>query len=187
MSKLTLIGPAFLLLVLFISPQASGPKAFGGTRKVVQSEEHGGTLQKMIVENGTVMMDLDLNRLNGIASAAPTTVKLQFAVAANSFFSILVFNDLLRGPDHGSMTLVPQNSASDLPVSLSASISQLVLEKLPSGAAFDLAVRDGKTGFVFFNVEGGQYDYNSNGHSLSITGGRLLLSNQFAKALGRPS
>jgi hypothetical protein len=59
------------------------------------------------------------------------------------------------------------------------------VEKLPSGAAFDLAVRDGKTGFVFFNVEGGHYDYEANGHSLSITGGRLLLSNEFAKALGR--
>ena len=85
------------------------------------------------------------------------------------------------------MALVPQNSASDLPVSLGASIKQLVVEKLPSGAAFDLAVRDGKTGFVFFNVEGGHYDYDANAQSLSITGGRLLVSNEFAKALGRPS
>jgi hypothetical protein len=187
MSKLTLAGLALPLFLLFASPQASGPKAFGGTRKVVQNQEHGGTLQKMIVENGSVTMDLDLNRLNGIGSAVQSAVKLQFAVAANSFFSILVFNDLLRGPDHGSMALLPQNSASDLPVSLSASIRQLVVEKLPSGAAFDLAVRDGKTGFVFFNVEGGQYDYDANGHSLSMTGGRLLVSNEFAKALGRPS
>ncbi len=187
MSKLTLTGLALPLVLLFASPQASGPKAFGGTKKAVQNQEHSGTLQKMIVENGSVTMDLDLNRLNGIGSAVQSTVRLQFAVAANSFFSILVFNDLLRGPDHGSMALVPQNSASDLPVSLSASIRQLVVEKLPSGAAFDLAVRDGKTGFVFFNVEGGHYDYEANGHSLSITGGRLLVSNEFAKALGRPS
>ena len=162
MSKLTLAGLALPLFLLFASPQASGPKAFGGTRKVVQSPAHGGTLQKMIVENGSVTMDLDLNRLNGIGSAVQTTARLQFAVAANSFFSILVFNDLLRGPDHGSMALIPQNSASDLPVSLSASIRQLVVEKLPAGAAFDLAVRDGKTGFVFLNVEGGQYDYDAN-------------------------
>ena len=114
-------------------------------------------------------------------------MRLQFAVAANSFFSILVFNDLLRGPDHGSMALVPQNSASDLPVSLGASIKQLVVEKLPSNAAFDLAVRDDKTGFVFFNVEGGHYDYDANARLLSITGGRLLVSNEFAKALGRAS
>src|SRR5580765_1799719 len=187
MSKLTLTGLALLLFLLFASPQASGPKAFGGTRKVVQSQGHSGTLQKMIVQNGSVTMDLDLNRLNGIGSAMQSTVRLQFAVAANSFFSILVFNDVLRGPDHGSMALVPQDSASDLPVSLSASIRQLVMEKLPSGAAFDLAVRNGKTGLVFFNVEGGHYDYEANGHSLSITGGRLLVSNEFAKALGRPS
>ena len=172
MSKLTLTGLALPLFLLFASPQASGPKAFGGTRKVVQSQAHSGTLQKMIVENGSVTMDLDLNRLNGIGSAAQSTVRLQFAVAANSFFSILVFNDLLRGPDHGSMALVPQNSASALPVSLGASIRQLVVEKLPSGAAFDLAVRDDKTGFVFFNVEGGHYDYEANAHLLSITGGR---------------
>src|SRR5690242_11794087 len=99
MSKLTLAGLA-LLLLLFVSPQANGPKAFGGTKRVVQSEEQGGTLQKMIVESGSVTMDVDLNRLNGIGSAAPSTAKLQFTVAANSFFSILVFNDLLRGPDH---------------------------------------------------------------------------------------
>ena len=61
------------------------------------------------------------------------------------------------------------------------------MEKLPSGAAFDLAVRDGKTGFIFFNVEGGHYDYDANAKLLSVTGGRLLVSNEFAKALGRPS
>ena len=187
MSKLTLAGLALPLFLLFASPQASGPKAFGGTRKVVQSQEHSGTLQKMIVENGSVTMDLDLNRLNGVGSASQSTVKLQFDVAANSFFSILVFNDLLRGVDHGSMALVPQNSAPDLPVSLSASVRQLVMEKLPTGAAFDLAVRDGKTGFVFFNVEGGQYDYDASTKLLSVTGGRLLVSNEFAKTLGRAS
>src|SRR6185369_15571195 len=77
--------------------------------------------------------------------------------------------------------------ASALPVSLGASIKQLVVEKLPSNAGFDLAVRDGKTGFVFFNVEGGHYDYDANARLLSITGGRLLISNEFAKALGRAS
>ena len=187
MSKLLLAALALPLFLLFVSPQANGPKAFGGTKKVVQSQEHSGTLQKMIVENGSVTMDLDLNRLNGTGSAVRSPARLQFAVATNSFFSVLVFNDLLRGPDHGSMALVPQNSASNLPVSLSGSIKQLVMEKLPAGAAFDLAVRDGKTGFIFFNIEGGQYGYDATGHSLSMTGGRLLISNEFAKALDRPS
>src|SRR4029453_7741917 len=103
MSKLTLTGLALPLFLLFASPQATAPKAFGGTRKVVQSQGQSGALQKMIVESGSVIMDLDLNRLNGTGSALQTTVRLQFTVAANSFFSILVFNDLLRGADHGSM------------------------------------------------------------------------------------
>jgi hypothetical protein len=191
MSKLTLTGFALPLFLLFASPQASAPKAFGGTKKVAQSQGQSGTLQKMIVQNGSVTMDLDLNRLNGIGSTPQTTVRLQFAVAANSFFTILVFNDLLRGADHGSMALVPAAGVNapgySLPVSLGASIRQLGVEKLPSGAAFDLAVRDEKTGFVFFNVEGDQYDYDANARLLSITGGRLLVSNEFAKALGRAS
>src|SRR5262249_23641450 len=185
MSKLTLTGLALPLFLLFASPQATAPKAFGGTTKVVQKQEQSGTLQKMIVQNGSVTLDLDLNRLNGIGPSAQKTARLQFVVAANSFFDILVFNDLLRGPDHGSMALVPQNSVSALPASLGASIKQLVVEKLPSNAAFDLAVRDNKTGFVFFNVEGGHYDYDANAKLLSITGGRLLISNEFAKVLGR--
>src|SRR6266478_3843517 len=188
MSKLKPIGFALPLFLLFASPYASAPKAFGAAKKTLQGQGQTGTLQKMIVENGSVTMDLDLNRLNGIGSAPQKTVTLQFAVAANSFFSILVFNDLLRGPDHGLMALVPQpRTLSGLPVSLGASIRQLAVEKLSSGAAFDLAVRDEKTGFVFFNVEGDQYGYDANARLLSITGGRLLVSNEFAKALGRPS
>src|SRR5439155_4084688 len=70
---------------------------------------------------------------------------------------------------------------------LSASLKQLVIEKLPSDAAFDLVVRDGKTGFTFFNIEGHQYDYDPNAQSLSIKGGNLLVSQEFANALGRPS
>src|SRR6266404_3721061 len=186
MSKLTLTGFALPLFLLFASPQASAPKAFGGTKKIAESQGQGGTLQKMIVENGSVTMALDLNGLNGLSSAPQQLLKLQFAVAANSFFSILVFNDLLRGPNHGSMALVPQTQGvSGLPVSLAGSLNQLVVEKLPSNAAFDLAVRDNKTGFVFFNVEGNQYDYAANAHLLSITDGRLLVSNEFAKVLGR--
>src|SRR4029450_6365011 len=56
-----------------------------------------------------------------------------------------------------------------------------------SDAAFDLAVRDGKTGFTFFNIQGHQYDYDDNAQSLSITGGHVLVSEEFANALGRPS
>jgi len=188
MSKLTLTG--FTLLLLLLLWNSSGN--YAAQSKSRPSDAPTGTLQKMIVENGSVTMDLDLNRLNGSTFTAGGLETVQFAVAANSFFSILVFNDLLRGPDQGSMALAPQAGVNtpghnNLPVSLAASVKQLVVEKLPSDAAFDLAVRDGKTGFTFFNIEGNQYNYDAKAQLLTITGGRLLISNDFANTLDRPS
>src|SRR6266403_4250604 len=100
-----------------------------------------GTLQKMIVESGSVTMDLDLNGFNGSSSLVARPATLQFTVGANSFFPILVFNDLLRGPQPGSMALIPQNVPA-LPVALGASLKQLVIEKPPSDRGFDLTLRD---------------------------------------------
>ncbi len=156
------------------------------------SDAATGTLQKMIVESGSVTMDLDLNGLNGSSSLVARPVTLQFAAGANSFFSILVFNDLLRGSEPGSMALVPQAEVSDpgysiLAGALGASLKEFVIEKLPSAEASDLVVRDSNTGFTFFNVEGHQYNYDANAKALSITGGRLLISKEFANALGRPA
>src|SRR5438093_3040392 len=149
-----------------------------------------GTLQKMIVESGSVTIDLDLNGFNGNSSLVARPVTLQFAVGANSFFPILVFNDLLRGPEQGSMALIPAGVIAPgytLPGTLGASLKQLVVEKLSSDRGFDLAVRDSNTGFTFFNVEGHQYNYDAKAQLLSITKGRLLVSKEFADALGRPS
>jgi hypothetical protein len=150
-----------------------------------------GVLQKMIVESGTATMELDLNRLNGITSMAPKFEALRFDVTANSFFSILVFNDLLRGPEQGSMALIPQGSSpaglNNVPAALGASFKQLAIEKLPSGEQFDLAVRDAKTGFIFFNIEGHEYNYDANARLLTVSGGRLTISRDLANALGRPS
>src|SRR5438270_1182070 len=149
-----------------------------------------GTLQKMIVESGSVTIDLDLNGFNGNSSLVARPVTLQFAVGANSFFPILVFNDLLRGPEQGSMALIPAGinaSGYSLPAALGASLKQLVVEKLSSDRGHDLAVRDANTGFTFFNVEGHQYNYDAKAQLLSITKGRLLVSKEFANVLGRPS
>ena len=186
MSKLKLIGFALPLFLLFASPYASAPKAFGAANKTLQSQGQTGTLQKMIVENGSVTMDLDLNRLNGINSASQSLQEAHFAVGANSFFPILVFNDLLRGATPGTMALIPQ-SVPTFSGALGASFNRLVVEKLPSGQGFDLAVRDGNTGFTFFNIQGHQYDYDPTAKSLTITEGRLLVSKEFANALGRPT
>src|SRR5215210_1286878 len=69
--------------------------------------EPTGTLQKMIVANGDVAMELDLNRLNGIASDKEAKSNtLRFQVAPDSFFTILLFNNTLRGSEPGSMALV---------------------------------------------------------------------------------
>ena len=194
MSKITRTG--FVLLLLLWSSAGN----YAAQSKQKTSDAPTGTLQKMIVENGSVTMEFDLNRLNGLNSegfreqGASTFQRfndlttIHFAAAADSFFTILVFNDLLRGPEPGSVALFPKaQNVSGLPVSLVGSFRQLVIEKLPSDQAFDLAVRDGKTGFTFFNVEGHQYDYDAKAQLLSITGGNLLVSKEFAKALGRPS
>src|SRR5207248_2904001 len=196
MSKSTLIGFILPLLLLFTTFEARSRNPAinnspGNQLQLAHRSLHEGgtgTLQKMIVQNGSVTMDLDLNRLNAIGAGSQNAVTLQFSVAANSFFSVLVFNDLLRGPEEGSMTLIGQSrNLSGFPAALSASINHLVLEKLASDDAFDLAVRDSNNGFTFFYVEGHQYDYDANAQLLRITGGRLLMSNEFAKSLGRPS
>src|SRR5213080_598942 len=185
MSKLTLTG--FMLpLLLFASPDANSNNSAPRKQTIPESRGRSGTLQKMIVESGTVTIDLDLDRLNADGSLAAKVVQLRLDVAANSFFSILIFNDLLRGPEQGSMALVPQYSI-ELPSALMASINQLAVEKLPSAEQFDLAVRDAKTGFTFFNIEGHQYYYDAQGQLLSIQGGRLLISKEFANSLGRPA
>src|SRR4029077_5539613 len=109
---------------------------------------------------------------------------------------VLIFNDLLRGLQPGSMALALQDSSSaginasgysNLPAGLRSSLKRLTVEKLPSGQGFDLAVRDSNTGFTFFNIEGHQYSYDAMGQSFTITGGRLLISKQFASTLGIPS
>ena len=80
-------------------------------------------------------MDIDLNRLSGIGSATQQLNTLRFLVTPNSFFTILVFNDVLRAAESGSMGLIPQNT-TDLPASLNASLSQLAIEKLDCGRSF---------------------------------------------------
>ncbi len=178
----------------FANPAAQRPTS-NAERPMLNSRQSQngatGVLQKMIVESGTATMELDLNRLNGISVAPQKQEQMRFDLAANSFFSILVFNDRLRGPEQGSMALMPArvNSPgySNLPVALGASFKQLTIEKLPSSEQFDLAVRDAKTGFTFFNIEGQQYDYDANAQLLTVNGGRLTISRDLANALGRPS
>src|SRR5882757_4296037 len=192
MSQITRTGFALMSALLFANISGT----YATQPKQNTSGALTGTLQKMIVENGSVTLNVDLNGLNGSNSLVARPVTLHFAAAPNSFFPVLIFNDLLRGLQPGSMALALQNSSSAgvnapgysiLPATLNSSLKRLTVEKLSSGQGFELAVRDSNTGFTFFNIEGHQYEYDAAAQSLAITGGRLLLSKQFANALGIPS
>ncbi len=183
MSKITLTGFALLSVLFF----GNSSENYAVQPRQNASDGSTGTLQKMIVENGSVTLNVDLNGLNGSNALITRPATLQFAAATNSFFSILVFNDQLRGAEPGSIALVPQGRpVSLLPSLFAASLKQLVVEKLPAESAFDMAVRDAKTGFTFFKIEGHQYDYDARRQLLDIQDGRLLMSKEFAAALGRP-
>ena len=125
---ITLTLPLLLVLAISVAtPLPASPESHGGgwgvsAQPASQTAAHPpqadaaaapatGTLQKMIVENGSVTMDLDLNGLNGSISLVARPVTLQFLIGANSFFPILVFNDLLRGPQPGSIALIPVEAA----------------------------------------------------------------------------
>jgi hypothetical protein len=184
MSQITRTGFALMSALLFANISGT----YAAQPKQNTPGALTGTLQKMIVENGSVTLNLDLNGLNGSDDLTTRPITLQFATATNSFLPILVLNGELRGPEPGSIALVPQTRPNQLlPAVLATSLKQLVVEKLSPGAAFDLAVRDVRTGLRFFNVEGHHYDYDAKTQSLNIQGGRLLISDEFAKALGRPS
>ena len=146
------------------------------------SDGETGTLEKLIVASGRVTLELDGRQVGGTARS--TT--LRFDAERDSFLTFLAFNGELRGPLPGSMRLVPQGPAA-LPPRLAASYQQLSVEQTSWGDPFEMVVRDGTTGFLFFNVEGQQYAYNAGGRALSIQTGRLLMSKEFADELGRPT
>src|SRR5689334_4261156 len=177
MSRIWLNGFALLSVLFF----ANAPEYEASQPKQNASEAVTGTLQKLIVENASVTIQLDLNGLNGSNSLVTRPVTLHFAAAPNSFFPVLVFNDLLRGLQPGSIALALQNASpaevnvpgySNLPAALRSSLKRLAVEKLPSGQGFDLAVRDSNTGFTFFNIEGHQYNYDAAARSFTVSEGR---------------
>src|SRR5438046_464746 len=102
----------FTLPLLLLLSNSSGNSVPQSPAK--RPEGQTGTLEKMIVANGNVAMDLDLSRLDGIASGTRESKRetLRFQVGSNSFFTILVFNNVLRGAEPSSMGLIPENAAT---------------------------------------------------------------------------
>src|SRR5947199_9420788 len=90
MLKITLTAFIFPLLLLFNSRDAGSPNLSGAARKSLSKQGESGTLQKMVVASGSLTMDIDVNRLNGIRSTRGKLERLHFAVATNSFFPALV-------------------------------------------------------------------------------------------------
>jgi hypothetical protein len=175
----------YLLAVLIVLGNSSGNSA--PLTPEAMPEKPTGTLEKMIVANGNVVMDLDLNRLQegAFEKQQARTETFRFKVDPNSFFTLLVFNDVLRALEPGSIGLIPASAAA-LPEAL-ASSGQLVVEKVQGPEPFGLVVREAKTGSIVFNIEGQLYEYEAASHILAINGGRLLVSEELANKLGRPA
>ena len=153
MLKIALTALMLPLLLLFGSRDGGSSNAPNAAKTSLARQGESGTLQKMIVASGSVSMDIDLNRINGVSSTTRKLETLHFGVAPTSFFPVLVFNKVLRRAETGSMALVPQNNVA-LPAVLTASLNRLTIEQAHPGEAFDMVVRDAMSGFVFFKIEG---------------------------------
>lgn len=171
------------LLVICLSIGVAYASSFDFMMTNSVKTQDSGTLEKMIVANGNVAMEIDLNRLNGV-SASARKATLTFDAVRDTFFAVLVLNGEFRGPVPSSMEIAPTSSAR-LPGALNASYRQLVIEYLPWGGQYEMAVRDKRTGFTFFNIEGQEYTFDANQHVFGIQSARLLISPEFAAQLGR--
>ena len=154
-------------------------------RTMAGSQGETGTLEKMIVAGGNAAMDVDLNKLNGNKTRA-RNARINFELETNAFFKTLVFNEEFRGALPSSVKITTQES-TNFPAKLHDSIGHLVLESLEWGGQYEFVIRDSNTGFIFFNVEGQEYEYDPNVRLLNIKGGRMLISDEFAAEMKRPS
>jgi hypothetical protein len=155
--------------------------SFWGQTTEAGRQGETGRLDKLVASGGTVTMHVDLTKAG--AKAAPSEV--HFAVQPDTFFTIVTFNDELRGSLPSAMTLEPRTNTR-LPEPLNSSLTGLTIESMPWGSDYELIVRDANNGFEYFGIEGHQFNYDGAGRSLGISGGRLVLTEAFASALGDP-
>ena len=149
MLKIVLTAFMLPLLLLFGLRDGGSSNAPNAAKTSLARQGESGTLQKMIVASGSVSMDIDLNRINGVNSTTGKLETLHFGVAPTSFFPVLVFNKVLRRAQTGSMALVPQNNVA-LPAVLTASLNRLTIEQAHPGETFDMVVRDAIERFCIF-------------------------------------
>lgn len=171
---------ALLTFSVFLS-SGSGVLAIERINQSV-SKSNPATIEKMIVADGNIAMNVNMSRLNGDAR----TSVLRFDAEQNSPLTVIVTDNQLRGPLPSSMRIVSQNPF-ELPVKMNSSSDVLAVEVMPFGEHYELAVRDQRTGYTFFYIEGHQYNYNADSRQFTISQGRLILSNEYANDLGRPN
>lgn len=180
MLKILLVALLPLVILFGIGLNSSST---GELRK--GQEGSTGTMEKLIVADGSVSMDLNVSRLTSKSrSKVSRTSELRFGIEPDSFFAVVVFNGELRAPLPSSMKLVPQDPGS-LSGKLGEAYENLIVETLPIGGPYEMAVRDGRTGFTFFNIEGQSYDYLAGERRFDVQLGRLLLTDEYAAELGR--
>lgn len=164
----------FIALLPFLSLFSNGSENIF-TGQIPAANGPTGTLEKMIVASGTVAMDLNLG---------DKTHRLRFDTERDAFFTVLAFNGELRGPTPSTLALIPKKAAT-LPGRLAESYNQLMIESLPYGGQYELAVRDSKSGYTFFYIEGNAYDFDPQTRVMGFKEARLVISPEFAAELER--
>ncbi len=144
------------------------------------------TYEKMTAASGTVSMKVDVNALYGSYTKEPVYTNIGFRAGTESFFTAIATDEEFRGLLPSSLHLQPEGESA-VPGKLGTSLGQLIVESTAFGSHYSLVLRDAKTGFAFFNVEGHEYIYQPLGRFLAIKGGRLLISKEYAEELGRPN
>ena len=87
MLKIVLTALMLPLLLLFGSRDGGSSNAPNAAKTSLAKQGESGTLQKMIVASGSVSMDIDLNRINGVSSTTRKLETLHFGVAPSFFLS----------------------------------------------------------------------------------------------------
>ena len=173
------------LILLAILPGLYFFSSFAGETLAPQetpSARVPSTLEKLAAASGTITLRLDANALDRDRLTEPVYSTANFRAGTESFFRAVSADDEFRGLLPSSLRLIPEGE-STLPAKVSRSLSSLIVDSSPFGSHYSLVIRDAKTGFAFFNVEGHEYIYQPHGRFLSIKGGRLLLSEEYAKEL----
>ena len=112
--------------------------------------------------------------------------KLRFNIEKDALFNVTTVDDELRGPMPGSMNIEPTQKNS-LSGKLGTSYESLSVERPPFSEEHSLYVRDAKSGFKFFFVEGHEMSFEPGGSRFAAANGRLMITKEFARQLGDES